>query len=306
MGCMYDIRDDVMTCSVCGYSEKQAKIENELCKERLPVETILDGRYILGRLLSFTDFSFIYNAWDALLEMHVAIREYFPSMFAFRNNGETDIRYFDLECKDRFEVGQGFFESDAQKLFLIQSMDEVPDYYRIIRANNTSYIVMEYLKGITLEDFVVSGKADQQWSSRNTLNRIRTALDQLHQKGVLHLNLSPDNIYLCDGGRICLIDQGGAKAEVYRATGCESAFYQNDFIAPEVIHGEKGTRESDLYSMGCICYYLLTGNDPKRSNLKSLKGLSDKKSDMAKMIKSLTNIKPEQRVIPVDKVNSRR
>lgn len=295
MGCMSDIRDDMSTCTSCGYSEEQAYRESSLYPDRLPVETILGERYILGRLLSATDYSLIYLAWDALLEMKVVIREYFPAAFSFRDVSRPDIRFYDSFSEEKFEQGRKAFEADAQKLFLLQSLEEIPDYYRVIRANNTSYTVMEYLEGITLEDYIALEKKIPGWTSENILEMTGKALELLHNKGVLHLNLSPDNIYLCENNRLCLIDYGSAKAEVYREADCEPELYREEFIAPELLEGKRGGRASDLYSLGCIRYYLMTGNRPLRKNLRSLKGIKDKKSIQAQEIKALTTMKPENR-----------
>ena len=292
---MSDIRDDVEVCTSCGYSMQQAQKESELYPDRLPVETILGERYILGRLLSATDYSMVYLAWDALLEMKVVIREYYPSMFSYRETSDPGILFYDSESQEKFELGRKAFEADAQKLFLVQSLEEIPNYYRIIRANNTSYTVMEYLEGITLEDYIASGMEDPEWTRSRILERIGNALDQLHKNGVLHLNLSPDNVYLCENSRLCLIDYGSSKSEVYRAADCEPELYWEDFIAPEVIDGKNGNRLSDLYSFGCISYFLLSGFLPQRRNLRALKGIADKKSSQAHKIRALTRRDPKNR-----------
>ena len=295
MGCLSDIRDDMKICSFCGYSMEQAQKETGEYPDRLPVETILGDRYILGRLLSINDYSLIYNAWDALLEINVVIREYFPSMFSYRQSSDPAILFTDSEGREKFELGRKAFEADAQKLFLLQSLDEIPNYYRIIRANNTSYIVMEYLEGITLEDHIAFAKDDPEWPGKKILGRIDQALGRLHQNGVLHLNLSPDNIYLCSDDRLCLIDFGSAKTEVYRLAQCEPELFREEFTAPEVINGKTGDRASDLYSFGCVYYYLTTGILPQRKNLNSLKGIQDKHNASAQMIKALTRCDPEKR-----------
>ena len=295
MGCMSDIRDDMSTCTSCGYSKEQAHREISLYPDRLPVETILGERYILGRLLSATDYSLLYLAWDALLERKVVIREYFPAMFSFRDESSPDVRFYDSDSEGKFEQGRKAFEADAQKLFLLQSLEVIPDYYRVIRANNTSYTVMEYLEGITLEDYIGSGKKAPGWTDEKIMEMAGKALELVHTKGVLHLNLSPDNLYLCENDRLCLIDYGSAKAEVYREADCEPELFREEVIAPELLEGKSGERASDLYSLGCIRYYLMTGNPPLRKNLRSLKGIQDKKSPQAQRIKALTRMKPENR-----------
>ena len=296
MGCMAEINDELTICPSCGFSPDQAQREFSLYPDRLPSETILGGRYILGRLLSATDFSMIYLAWDALLEMRVSIREYFPSVFAFRQAPETNVRFYDSVMHEQFELGRQSFEEEGQKVFLIQYLQEVPDYYRIIREFNTSYIVMEYLEGITLEEYKKSGMKSRNLTIETILEHIRYGLNQIHKNGMLHLNLSPDNIYLCDAGRICLMDSGNAKSEFYRLAKCEPDIYREEYIAPEVIEGKKGSRNSDFYSLGCIMYYLYTGYSPERKNLKFLKGITDKKSALAKTIRIMTQLKPENRM----------
>ncbi len=295
MGCMIEYIDDVTVCPACGYSQAAMQKEMQQFSERLPIETILGGRYILGRLLSITDYSMIYSAWDALLQTRVAVREYFPSDFSYRAENKTDIEFYDDDSKTSFEKGRKAFEEEAQRIFLIQAVAESVNYYRIIQENHTSYIVMEYLEGITLADYMETRDVCTEDEATDLMNRIIKVMDVMYQKNILHLNLSPDHIYLNDKNEIHLIDYGCAKAEYFKIADCEPEIYLEDYISPEVLEGKDAGRSSDLYSLGCIGYYLLSGNAPTRKNLSRLKGVADKKSALSQRIQLLTSKQPELR-----------
>lgn len=295
MGCMSDYRDDMNVCPACGYSDAEARDEMYRFPDRLPVETILDGRYILGRLLSASDYSMIYNSWDALLQIQVAIREYYPSIFPGTRDDQGTIRLSEPKDQTLFDTGKKAFEAEAVRLNLSQVLPEAVNYYRLVRANGTSYIVMEYLNGESLQDYIEEKATIQLTEAMEIVGKIKKNLEGLHNSGILHLNLSPDNVYLDENGLVKLIDYGSAKAAFISQPGCDIHIYQPEFIAPEVLSGGKTSRESDLYSLGSICYYLVSGKRPTKGNLHSLKGIKERDAGYAKAIRILTDNDPGKR-----------
>ena len=297
MCCMQDYSENQPTCPVCGYSEAQMKWDEEEFPEALAPETILGGRFILGRTLSVTDFSNIYISWDALLQKRVAIREYFPAGLGKREQGAADITFSSAREQQLFEMGRETFEGEAARLNRNQDIPGIVQVYRTIRENQTAYMVMEYLEGRTLQDKL----EDEELTDRKDVDRIicclAEILDAVHARGMVHYNLSPENVYLDSGGRIRLLDFGDAKRRVYGMMRRSTRILDLRYTAPEILQGEAGGAGSDLYSLGAIYYRMVTGKEPPQSRPRRKKktGLKVVDARAEKAIQALTMPAMEKR-----------
>ena len=151
MGCMefYDAEFDV--CPYCGYEENQS------ARELLHIEpgSLLAGRYIIGRTLGSGSFGATYIGWDTQLKRKVAVKEYFPSEFATRMIHHQELMLGGNEKKrQQFTDGMKKFLQEGKKLAQVSNVDGIVYMYDSFEANNTAYIVMEYLEGETLESFL--------------------------------------------------------------------------------------------------------------------------------------------------------
>lgn len=214
MGCMRDYEENNNCCPVCGYSDAQTEADRKKMPEALRPATILDGRYILGRCLSCSDYSIVYIAWDALLLKRAAIKEYFP--FGLAERGEEGA----LECtsernRKAFERGMKYFEEEARTLGENQDIPEIVNVYRCVRENNTAYTVMEYIEGCTLQDRLDAGEEnpDEIWQKTDA------AVAAIREREIEHYGLTPDNIYIEDDGTVRLLDFGEAKRKLQRLVG---------------------------------------------------------------------------------------
>lgn len=256
MNCMSEYNEQNSRCPRCGFSEEEMNGAQKLPEDILKPETVLQGRFVIGRPLSCSDYSFVYLAWDGVLRRCVAIREYFPGRFARRAGNEVVCR--SGREKNFFENGKEDFEHEALRLHVTQDIKQTVNVYKVISENNTIYTVMEYLTGISLRDLMEMGFEQMGISEKNVLDEITKAIQAIHARGIGHYNLSPDNIYIDDTG-IRLLDFGEAKYRMYQATGGRVIRYEEDYIAPEVLSGREVRMNADLYSLGILEYELYTG-----------------------------------------------
>ena len=149
-GCFEQYDDSFDICPHCGYAEGT---EPELATYMRP-GAILNERYVIGRALGHGGFSVTYLAWDALLLHKVAIKEYLPSEYATRRPGESRLTIFSGKEGEYFQFGKEKFLDEAKRLSAFQNEAGIVHVYDCFSANETAYLVMEYLDGITLSEYL--------------------------------------------------------------------------------------------------------------------------------------------------------
>lgn len=298
MGCMRDYSDNYDSCPVCGYSAWNIEEDIRQKEDSLKAETILNARYIIGRVLSYTEYGITYLAWDALLQKRVVVKEYLPVNSARRRPGEEDVRI--LKAQDNnFDSGRAAFEKEFCQLNQNQDIPSLVNVFRCIRENGTSYMVMEYLEGCTLQDYIEEQGRMSGEQALTFLSMLLSAVQQLHERGIHHWNINPDNIYLNEQGEIHLIDPGYAKKRYFYLVKGNIDIYRRGYAAPELLLGKHVEANADLYSLGAVYYFMLTGKDPKDSTVKrKKKDLKTGSGSQDMILTLLMRQNPERR--PVD------
>lgn len=294
-GCMRNLNDWEQICPSCGYSEEEIENNKKSFPESLPIGCVLSGRYIIGRVLSYSDFSMVYIAWDALLQQRVAVKEYFPFDYGYRKDDAKDISFASEKFRQSFEEGRYLFDQEAEELNRNQDLECIPAVYRCIHENNTSYIVMEYLEGITLEDYLEKeDKIPVQFADR-MFQRILKELESLHKRKIFHWNISPDNIYLVENDKLYFMDFGKAKRKLYLLSDGKADIYKKGYQAPELIKMGKCDKKADIYSVGAIYYKLMTGEIPDVKKKKKCRGQKNLSSDKKKLLEAMLERVPQER-----------
>ena len=253
-GYAYDV------CPVCGGS---MNVVNE--PHQLPVNSILNGRYIIGRTLGAGGFGITYVGYDLKLNSKVAIKEYYMSGGVSRTRSLTVIPT-DKANEAPFNKGKERFLDEAK--VLAQFIDEpnivnVRDYFE---ENGTAYIVMEFLDG---EDLTHYAKKHGRLSFDEVLALLEPAmmaLDKVHKKGLIHRDISPSNLMLLKDGRVKVLDFGTARTQSVLGEKSLSIMLKPGYAPEEQYrtHGQQGSW-TDVYAMSATFYRLLTGKTPPTS-----------------------------------------
>ena len=247
-------------CPHCGFDNSRYRWqENELA----PL-TPLDGKYLVGRSLGAGGFGITYIALDINLQITVAIKELYIRRISVRERDSTiSVSLIDKEC---FEENKKRFLQEARVLAMFNEGDNegivnVKEYFE---ENNTAYIVMEYLDGMTLRN-KVKEKTFTFEETKKIIEPICHALTKIHQFGVVHLDVSPDNIMVLKDGNAKLLDFGGARS-LYTDDDADFICYKIGYAPPEqYMRNGKIGQWTDVYAIAATMYYCMTGKKPVES-----------------------------------------
>lgn len=259
MGCFKE-KGDARICPHCGY-EEGAQPESPY---HLPCKTILNGKYLIGRVLGSGGFGVTYLAWDMNLFVKLAIKEYFPTEMASRSLNNPVISVYSGPKKENFDHGLEKFLDEARILAKFHSHPGIISIRDFFRENGTAYIVMEFVEGITLKQFV-EGKGGKlpYLDTLNLIMPVLSSLKEVHDAGMLHRDISPDNIYISSEGKVKLLDFGAARFALSDISKSLSVILKPGY-APYEQYSSKGNQGpwTDIYALAATFYRLITGQMP--------------------------------------------
>ena len=246
-------------CPRCGYDLSKAKHPFVA----LPIGTILNGRYLTGRVLGVGGFGVTYLAFDMTLEINVAIKEYLPSGIALRDSDRYTMTVSSPEEQTKFNTGATKFLDEARLLAKLRDVPNIVTVQDYFRENNTAYFVMEYIEGVDLMKYAQSkgGKLPFQ-EALYLLLPIIDSLAHVHAHNLLHRDISPDNIVVMKNGSTRLLDFGAARLAVDTEKS-KSIILKHGFAPEEQYrkHGNQGPW-SDEYALAATMYLIITGVMP--------------------------------------------
>jgi len=250
---------------VCQHCEYISENYNMLSKY-LPPGTILYDRYVLGRVLGQGSFGITYIGRDMVLNNVVAVKEYFPMHHLHRNTGSTqdmNVKLYEDESQEEYEKMLGKFLNEAQCLSQFREVQGIVSVRDFFYANNTAYIVMEYVDGVSLKKYIdENGPMSGEWMLQHMVP-ILDALEQIHETGLIHRDISPDNIIVTPNKEAVLIDFGSARETNMNTDKSLTVVFKRGF-SPEEQYRSRGVQGvwSDVYAMCATMYYCLTGTAP--------------------------------------------
>ncbi len=260
VGCMENDGGEPI-CPKCG-SPFELHAKNSL---QLKPRTLLREQYLIGRALGHGGFGITYLAWDNGLEARLAVKEYMPNGVAGRASGDTKVLAYSDQTKQEFEWGLDRFLEEARTLKKFNSHPGIVSVDTVFRENGTAYLVMEFLDGWTLEEFLRKrdGKVTFETALRLMLP-VMDALGAVHAEGILHRNVSPDNIYLTRTGKVKLIDFGAARNALSQKSRNLSIILKEGY-APEEQYRASGIQGpwTDVYATAATFYHAITGQIPQ-------------------------------------------
>ena len=207
--CFHEMMDSANNCAYCGFS-LNSKAESKY-PQALPYGSILHGKYITGRVLGQGGFGITYVAQDYNTKELVAIKEYFPGAMATRT-GTRSVQAYNVANSDSFSFGKRIFLKEATTLSRFSGNPNIVKVRSFFEENGTAYFAMEYVKGESLKSYVRKRGGSISWQeAERILLPVMEALEAVHAQGIIHRDISPDNIALADNGQVKLLDFGAAR-----------------------------------------------------------------------------------------------
>jgi serine/threonine protein kinase len=206
--CFREIENGDVPCPHCGFPAPQ--MQNP--PNHLRCGTLLAGKYLIGRSLGQGGFGITYVGWDLNLDLKIAVKEYYPEGFASREmTMQSTVLPHTGHSGEFFEKGRSKFVEEARVLARFTNLPGVVTVRDYFTANGTAYIVMEFLDGRTLKEISKERGRMPAAEVLGLLEPLFSSLEQVHAAGLLHRDISPDNIIVKRDGGAKLLDFGAAR-----------------------------------------------------------------------------------------------
>ena len=261
--CMH-LLDEKGHCAKCEFDASSYKQPNMA----LPLGTCLNERYFLGKVLGEGGFGITYVAWDIVLMVPVAVKEYFPSGIATREKEGPQtgtLQIYEGKSELEFEKGKEDFLKEARSLSRFMKLPSIVSVRDFFQENRTAYIVMDYVEGTRVRNYI---RKNGEMSGEQVLALMEPVIHSLcdiHKTGLIHRDISIDNLMFDENGQLKLIDFGAAR-NVELPENTITVSIKRGF-SPEEQYRAKGEQGpwTDLYSLCGTMYFMLTGKIPDES-----------------------------------------
>lgn len=261
---VYSDKEEREVCPYCGYCEGTPPKE---LYHLYPGVGLYNNRYVIGTCIGFGGFGITYKAWDNVLETVVAVKEYYPTGLVQRVPGKPQVIIYTGESKEEYMQGLERFLDEAKNMAKFVDNPNIVHVDAFLEENNTAYLVMEYLPGMTLKSYLKSkgGRIGCE-EVIPIADAVITALKEIHAGGIIHRDISPDNIMLCNDGRIKLLDFGAARFSDADQERTRSIILKPGFAPPEQYQAKsKQGPWTDIYALCATVYRAITGVLPDES-----------------------------------------
>ena len=250
-------------CPCCGFDleENAAKYP-----AALRAGTVLRGRYVIGRVLGQGGFGITYLAWDQGLEAKVAVKEYMPGEMAVRIGG-LGVQPRSAARREDFAYGKERFQEEARILARFMGQPNIAGVTDYFDENGTSYFVMDYVEGISFKTYIANagGKVSTE-EALNVMIPVLRALTAVHGEGLIHRDVTPDNIYITFFFYVPLLDFGSARYSLGDKSKSLDVILKVGYAPKEqyIRRGRQGPY-TDVYSCAACLYAAITGYLPPES-----------------------------------------
>lgn len=246
-------------CPHCGYEEDTGAAQ----AYQLAPGTVLRGRYIIGVSIGFGGFGITYKAFDTVLSIVVAIKEFYPAGLVNRGEGEVKVGIFSGEKEKEFKRQLERFLEEARNMAIFSKEKDIINVFDYFEENQTAYIIMEYVDAPLLkESLKEKGKFPVKEAEKYILALLE-ALSKVHYHGIIHKDVSPDNIFLLGEDSIKLFDFGAAKFQGTETERTEDVVVKAGYTPPEQYRSRNVQGAfMDIYAVGAVFYEMVTGEKP--------------------------------------------
>ena len=230
---------------------------------RLKPGTILNKKFLIGNCLGEGGFGITYIGKDLTLDRRVAVKEYFPNGYVNRNNNVSQIVSATTDNQvSFFNKGLQNFLEEARKIAKLTNVSGIVDVREYFEENCTAYIIMEYLDGINLSAYLRQNGVFSPEKIFSLMLPITYSLQKMHDEGIIHRDISPDNIMYLHDGTLKLTDFGSAR--YFSNTQKEMSVVLKQGYAPEEQYSKNGDQGpwTDVYGLCATMYKCITGKIP--------------------------------------------
>ncbi|OZM56171.1 hypothetical protein CIB95_13800 [Lottiidibacillus patelloidae] len=256
--CFANLDGTLLNCEKCG---PVSKLEKKVQRNHLPLRTVIENKYVIGKVLGQGGFGITYAAWDINNQIIVALKEYFPMDISSRNDKhEVSIRKEHVEV---YEYGLNRFLDEAKALATFNRNPGIVAVYDYFFSNHTAYMAMQYLEGKTWLDLLKERKKMPVEEAMAILLPVLDTLRAVHEVGMLHRDISPDNIVILPNRQVKLIDFGAARYAMKQKQQPFSIVFKQGYTPEEQYRGKgKIGPWTDLYALAATFYRAITGKIP--------------------------------------------
>lgn len=264
IGCMMPLGQED-ECRFCGLKQE----EYSPFSQCLLPGTELANRYVIGKVLGEGSFGITYIGWDKLLDVRIAVKEYFPHDLVRRDTicaSDNNVYLYKREEQVNYDSYIKKFVNEARCLAKFNHVKEIVSVLDFFYENNTAYIVMQYIDGVSVKEYV---QTHGKMSAKQVLEKMRpvlNALNRVHEMNIIHRDLSPDNIMIRKNGNLVLIDFGAAKVRNIDSGRMITLILKKGFSPAEQYNAKSKFAEyTDIYAICASMYYMMTGQIPQDS-----------------------------------------
>ena len=299
MNC-FSVKGQYEVCPYCGYAEGTPPKQPHY----LTPGTVIGNHFIVGTVIGSGGFGIIYKCFDLTLGVVVAVKEFYPMGLVNRAPGERQVGLLSGDKQTQYRTQLNRFLMEAQSIAQFGKANDIVNVYDFFEENGTAYIIMEYIDGVLLQDYLKKQGPMQPKVAMSITMLIIEAIKKIHSKGIIHRDISPDNIFITDEKSIKIFDFGAAILNDSKEGMEGEEIIKMGYSAPEQYRkkSQQGFY-TDVYSAGAIMYHMLTGIKPiestereHRDELKSPMELGVRiNSNIDRAVMEAMAVKPELR-----------
>lgn len=232
--------------------------------ESLERGTYLQQRYCVEKVLGKGGFGITYLVSDEKTGQHVVVKEYFPMHLVMREKGVKEISVMDPDKEKDYQIGMEKFLAEARTMSSLASVPEIVKVLNYFQENHGAYLVMEYVQGTSLCKYLERMDELPSFETvREMLLPVIRALGAVHKKGMIHRDLTPDNLLVKEDGNIKIIDFGSAR-EYVEDEKTKTVLVKSGYAPLEQYSKkEKQGPWTDVYALCATMYEMLTGAVPQ-------------------------------------------
>ncbi|SMP65251.1 protein kinase domain-containing protein [Anoxynatronum buryatiense] len=259
MGCMAQGGSEAH-CAICGWlagSPASSALH-------LPPGTLLHGKYLVGRALGQGGFGITYIARDLYLDRVLAIKEYFPRELVTRDQDGCSVALYHQQQMEQYQYGMEKFLEEGRTLAKFEGHPNIVSVQDFFESHQTAYLVMPYIEGVALSDYLKSRQSVLAFDEAlQIMMPVMDALSTVHEAGMLHRDISPDNIYISRHGRVMILDFGAARHAMNQQNRQYSIILKPGYAPPEQ-YRQKGNQGpwTDVYAVAATFFQAITGTMP--------------------------------------------